>query len=58
MELPTTVKFRKRSTSSKMSVSKQEMIEMNPNDTCKWKVENLEAGLIEFKSICYSGGEI
>ena len=48
MELPTTVKFRKRS-SSKMAVTKQEMLEMDANDICEWELENLEAGLIEFE---------
>ena len=48
MELPTTVKLRKRFTRSKMSVSKQEMMEMDTNDICEWEVENLEAGLMEF----------
>ena len=31
-----------------MSVTKQEMLEMDPNDIFEWEVENLEAGLIEF----------
>ena len=46
---------RKRSTSSTMAVSKEELMELSPDDVFEFEVEKLDATLKEFTISGYSG---
>ena len=38
---------RKKSTTAKMAVTRQQLMDMDPEEVFEWEVENLEAGLKE-----------